>query len=85
VLALRGVLRLITLPSKRSVSESGLLLRDTMGLAGQTAEKRAVLSLLASFPSKESLEVAQAATTDQAVANEAKVAFAQVTEALKLK
>jgi HEAT repeat protein len=85
VLALRGVLRLITLPSKRSVSESGLLLRDTMGLAEQTAEKRAVLSLLASFPSKESLEVAQAATTDQAVANEAKVAFAQVTEALKLK
>jgi HEAT repeat protein len=85
VLGLRGVLRLITLPSKRSTSENSLLLRDAMRLANQLAEKRTVLSLLATFPSKESLEIARAAITDQAVTNEAKVAFDQVTEALKAK
>ena len=75
----------MTLPSKRSVSENGLLLSDAMRLSSQTPEKRTVLSLLPSFPSKESLEVARAAVTDQAVTNEAKVALDQVTEALKLK
>jgi len=85
ILALRGVLRLITLPSQRSVSESGLLLRDAMGLASQVPEKRTVLSLLASFPSKESLEVAKAALNDSSVVNEAKIALDQVTEAWKLK
>jgi HEAT repeat protein len=85
ILALRGVLRLITLPSKRSAAENGLLLSETMRLSSQPAEKRTVLSLLPSFPSKESLEVARAAVTDQAITNEAKIAVDQVTEALKLK
>jgi hypothetical protein len=85
VLALRGVLRLITLPSKRTARDNGILLRDAMRLASQTAEKRLVLSLLPSFPSSESLEVARAAAADAAVANEAKIALDQVTEALKTK
>jgi HEAT repeat protein len=83
ILALRGVLGLITLPSKRSVSENGVLLRDAMQLARQTQEKRAILSLLPTFPCKESLDVAQAAINDKAVTNEAKVAFDQISEALK--
>jgi hypothetical protein len=75
----------MTLPSKRSVSENGLLLSEAMRLASQAPEKRTVLSLLPSFPSTESLEVARAAVRDQAVTIEAKVAVDQVTEALKLK
>jgi hypothetical protein len=56
-----------------------------MSLATQLPEKRSVLSQLAYFPSKESLEVAKAAANDPAVANEALVALAQVTEGLKAK
>ncbi len=82
VLALRGVLKLILLQPRRPASESGRLLAEAMGLATQRAEKFSILSLLQSFPSQESLETARAAQGDAAVANEAKVAFAQVTEAL---
>jgi HEAT repeat protein len=85
VLALRGCLRLMVLPSQRTPAESGRLLSDAMAIATQNSEKVNILSLLPSFPSKESLAVAQAATRDTAVANEANVAVAQVTEALKLK
>jgi HEAT repeat protein len=85
VLALRGVLKLVVLQSQRSASENGRLLAEAMGLASQNAEKINILSLLPYFPSKESLEVAETASRDPAVANEAKVAIAQVNEALKLK
>jgi hypothetical protein len=85
VLALRGVLRLIVLPSDRTASASGRLLTETMALASQTLEKLLILSLLPAFPSPESLALAQAAERDTPVAGEAKVAVAQVTEALKLK
>jgi HEAT repeat protein len=85
ILALRGVLRLIVLPSERSAAASAQLLSEAMQLASQTAEKRAVLSLLPSFPSKEALEVARRAIGDPAVASEAQVALDQVNEALKVK
>jgi type 1 glutamine amidotransferase/HEAT repeat protein/sugar phosphate isomerase/epimerase len=85
VLALRGCLKLMVLPSQRTPSESGRLLSEAMAVSTQTNEKLSILSLLPSFPSQESLAVAQAATRDPAVANEAKVATAQVTEALRLK
>jgi type 1 glutamine amidotransferase/HEAT repeat protein len=85
VLALRGCLRLMVLQSQRTPSESGQLLSEAMAVATQTSEKLSILSLLPSFPSKESLDVARAATRDPAVASEAKVAVDQVTEALKLK
>jgi type 1 glutamine amidotransferase/HEAT repeat protein/sugar phosphate isomerase/epimerase len=83
VLALRGVLKLILLEPRRPAPESGRLLAEAMGLASQRAEKFAVLSLLQSFPCQESLGVARAALGDAEVANEAKVALAQVTEALR--
>lgn len=85
ILALRGVLRLTVLESKRSPAESGRLLGEVMSLASQLPEKRSVLSQLAYFPSQESLEVAKAAAKDPAVASEAQVALAQVQEALKIK
>jgi hypothetical protein len=85
VLALRGALKLMVLQSERSAAESARLLGESMGLASLTADKLSILSLLPYFPSQESLEIAQTATTDPAVANEAKVAVAQVQEALKTK
>ena len=85
ILALRGVLRLAVLQSDRTPAQSGRLLADAMSLATQVAEKRNVLGLLSYFPSTEALEVAQAATRDPAVASEARVALAQVTEGLNAK
>jgi HEAT repeat protein len=84
ILALRGVLKLILLPSKRTPAENGQLLAEAMRLASQVPEKRTILSLLPTFPSKETLQIAQTAT-DAAIANEARVAVDQVTEALKIK
>jgi HEAT repeat protein len=85
ILALRGVLRLMVLQSQRTPAESGRLLAEVMSLSTQLPEKRNVLGLLSYFPSKESLEVAQAAVRDESVASEAKVALDQVTEGLKAK
>jgi hypothetical protein len=85
ILAIRGVLRLMVLESKRTPVESGALLAEMMSLSTQIAEKRAVLGLLQSFPSPLALKVAEEATKDDTVKNEALVAVAQVTEALKTK
>ena len=71
------------LQSDRTPAETGRLLAEVMSLSSQLPEKRNVLGLLPYFPSKESLEVAQAAARDDAVANEAKVAVDQVTEGMK--
>jgi HEAT repeat protein len=83
ILALRGVLRLMILQSDRTPAETGRLLAEVMSLSSQPPEKRSVLGLLPYFPSKESLEVAQAAARDDAVASEAKVAVDQVIEGIK--
>ena len=85
ILALRGVLRLSVLESKRTPAESGRLLEEVMGLATQVPEKRSVLSQLTYFPSKESLEVAKASISDPSVSDEARVALDQVTEGMKVK
>ena len=83
VLALRGYLKLIALPSERSAVENAKMLAEAMQLAKQPAEKRTILSLLPTFPSKESLQVAEAATKDQAVATEAKSAVDRINGLLK--
>jgi HEAT repeat protein len=83
VLALRGYLKLMALPSERTSVESARLLGDAMQLAGQPAEKRAVLAMLPSFPSKESLALAQAAMKDESIAKEAKIAADRISGLLK--
>jgi HEAT repeat protein len=75
VLALRGVLKLMELPSPRSHAESAKVLAAVMALARQPEEKRGVLALLPRFPVKESLRLAEAAESDAAVAQEAKAAL----------
>jgi hypothetical protein len=82
---LRGYLKLVTLPSPRPAPESARLLGEAMRLASQTAEKRNVLSLLATYPCKESLQLAEASLRDAAVANEAKVAVDQINDSMAVK
>jgi HEAT repeat protein/type 1 glutamine amidotransferase len=85
VLALRGFLKLVALPSPRPHAESAGLLREAMGLAREPAEKRAVLSLLPAYPCPEALKLAEASAEDESVATEARLAVNRLRSALKLK
>ena len=83
VLALRGYLKLMALPSPRTPAEGAKMLAEALQLAKQPAEKRTALSLLASFPCKESLQVAEAAMKDQEVAKEAAAAVERINSLVK--
>jgi HEAT repeat protein len=85
ILALRGYLKLLGLPSQRSNSESARLLADVMRLVSQPAEKRTALSLLQGFPCKESLQLAEASLGDEAVKAEAQAAVDRINRLLKAK
>jgi HEAT repeat protein len=85
ILALRGYLKLLALPSQRPDTDSARLLGEAMRLASQPAEKITVLSLLQAFPCKESLQLAEASVGDEAVATEAKAAVDRINRALKYK
>jgi HEAT repeat protein len=84
VLALRGALRLIGLPgSGRPPAETVKLLAEVVRLAKQADEKRAVLALLARFPTREALELARSMAGDAEVAEEAKAAVARLERVVK--
>ena len=85
VLALRGYLKLVALPSPRPDAESARLLGEAMTLAKQPAEKRQVLALLGNYPCKETLDIAQAAVADEAVTKEAKAAVDKINSLVKYK
>jgi HEAT repeat protein len=84
ILALRGYLKLVSLPSDRPASESARMLGEAMPLARQAAEKRSLLSLLPAYPCAESLQLAQTLVNDEEVAREAKAAVARINVARKL-
>jgi HEAT repeat protein len=83
VLSLRGVLRLMDLPSQRSADESVKILGEVMKLAQQAEEKRGVLALLPRFPTRDALMIAEAAEKDAAVASEAKAALQRLRRFVK--
>jgi HEAT repeat protein len=79
VLALRGALKLLGLPTPaRPAPETVKLLAEAMALARQPEEKRAVLALLARFPTRDALELAKKFIEDPDVAAEAKAAVARL-------
>ena len=83
-LALRSYIRLAGLPSERAPAASVALLAEALKLAAQAEERRSILGLLPRFPCAESLELAQAAAADPALAAEAKAAVEAIRKALKL-
>ena len=85
VLALRGYLKLVALPSGRTAAETARLLSEAMALAKQPGEKKAVLALLPGFPCQESLQVARASLGDATVAGEARMAVDRISRALSIK
>jgi HEAT repeat protein len=75
VLALRGYLKLVGLPSQRPNPESARLLSDVVGAARQPAEKIALLALLPNYPCAESRQIAESMLKDEAVGKEAQAAI----------
>ena len=75
VLALRGVVKLVSIPSDRPPAESVALLDECWQRAKQVAEKRAILALLPLFPVAESVALAKRASGDATVEKEAAVSI----------
>jgi hypothetical protein len=74
VLALRGYIQVVQIPSNRGPAETAGLLEVAMGLATRPEEKRAVLGAVQKVVCPESLRLARSALNDPAVAAEARVA-----------
>ncbi len=82
VLALRGYIKLVALPSNRSEAATVALLKDALKISKQAPEKKAVLGALPEFACPEAMELAKSALQDNAVANEADIAVKRIQNAL---
>ena len=78
VLALRGYIKLVSLPSKRSAAGSVKMLADGLALAKRDDEKKAVLAALPGCACEEALKLAQSLEQDPALAAEAKSAVEKI-------
>jgi len=82
ILALRGYIRVIGLPSKRPFVQTIRMYEQALGLTTRPDEKRLALSGLASFPHPETLKIAQACMKDPALKAEAEQAVRKIKGAL---
>jgi HEAT repeat protein len=82
VLALRGYIKLVSMPSEKTPAEAAAQLERALKVATQPEEKKAVLAALPKFVCAESLTVARSLLNDAAVAAEAKTAAARLEQAL---
>jgi len=78
VLALRGYIRLLGLPSERTDKKTIQLYMTAMGLAQNTNEKRMVLSGISKIRSINALNTAASYLTDNKLKNEAEVAVIKI-------
>ena len=85
VLALRGYIKLVSLPVEREPSETAKMLEKALRAARRPEEKRAILAALQREPSEESLRLAREELNDASVAQEAKIAVAALEQALHQK
>jgi HEAT repeat protein len=85
VLALRGYIRLVALPSKRSAAATVALLKDALTSASRIEEKQAVLGVLPQFSSPEALDLAKLLLVDSTVAKEAQIAVERIQKDLSQK
>jgi len=79
-LALRGYVKLVSLPANRSAKDAVKLLAGALGIAERPDEKRAVLALLPKYPCDEATQLAQQAQKDKAVAAEAALAISKIKQ-----
>jgi HEAT repeat protein len=83
VLALRGYVRLIGLPSDLSAEERLDLHKAAMEIAGRPDEKRLILSGVANLESEEALEFVKQYLEDEDVGQEARRAYERISESLE--
>lgn len=74
ILALRGYIKLVQIPSNRTPAETAALLKTAMAMATRPEEKRSVLAVAQKVVCPESLDLARSALNDPQVAAEAKLA-----------
>ncbi len=82
VLALRGYVRVVGLPSDRPASETLKMLGDALAVARRPDERRLVLAGIAAVPDPAALEIVEPFLTDPALASEAAMAAAQIAAAI---
>ena len=85
VLALRGYIKLVSVPVDREASDTAKMLEKALHAARQPEEKRAILAALQKAPSEESLRLAREELSDASVAHEAKMAVTALEQALHQK
>ena len=85
ILALRGYIKLVSLPEKRPTPETIKRLNEAMTLAKRAEEKRMILAALPQFPCPEAIQLAENAGSDGALSKEANLAITRVKEALARK
>jgi hypothetical protein len=78
ILAFRGYIRLVGLPSRRGNPATVAMLGAALPLAGNAEEKKLILAQLARIPSQESLGMVKKMQKDKAVAAEAKLAASAI-------
>jgi len=84
-LALRGYLKLVSLPADRPPAESVSLVSNALQAAKDPEMKKAALAVLPRFVCKEAVDLATAASQDPAVKPEADQAVTRLKEALGYK
>ncbi len=82
VLALRGYIKLVSVPSNLAPADSARQLAEVLKVNPQPDEKKALLAALTRFICPESLAVAKSLTADPAVAAEAKSAADRIERAI---
>lgn len=82
VLALRGYIRLVSVPSERQPAEVASQLAEALKASPQPEEKKAVLAALTRFVCPESLELAKTLLSDPVVSQEAKSAVERLERAI---
>jgi len=83
ILALRGYIRLVSLPSERFNRQTVDLLKGAFKLAKRPDEKKTVLNVLPNFACPEALELAKSALNDNDTSAEAEIAV-QKLESMSL-
>jgi len=83
ILALRGHIRLLGLPSDRSKDETIQLYKTAMKLAKNTGEKRLALSGISNIRTVNALNTAASFLTDTELKNEAEVAVIRIADRIR--
>ena len=85
ILALRGYIKLIDLPSSRSGEQTVKLLAEAIDVSARPDEKKAAIAVLAKYSSQKALSLAEKCAKDPALTAEAKLAIARIKSAIAKK